>query len=333
MAQRSLLDLGEQEIIKMLAEEFGIEELEDASSLENDHPLLSTCDMMIESTDIPQNTNPLFWGHRYVTCNVSDMSAMGCQPRWMMVSLGLREDLTVASFRKMLQGMTWAANEAQLEIIGGDTNQSSEIILSGFIVGEPFTGSFSRSGATPGDGLFVTGRPGSAALGLSIIQSNADVYFECPDILEEEIQSSAPVVGAFLAPQIRLEETKKLAEMDAPTSCIDVSDGLSTDAGHLSKQSGVRIVIEESKIPFTQEARSLCSQLDLNPTDLALNGGDDFELLFTAPLEFEDQLMEEDIAQLLGTVEEGEGTFIRREDGNVERLKSRGYQHFMGKGN
>jgi thiamine-monophosphate kinase len=333
MAPDLLRDHGEQEIIKMLADEFGIEDLDDAAAVDEHPELLSSGDMMFQSTDLPSNTSPLFWGHRFIAANVSDMSGMGCRPICMMVSLGLPGEMETGRFRRLLEGMTWACSEAEIRIIGGDTNSSPEVVLSGFIVGTPYREPLLRSGARPGDGVYVTGRPGMSALGLALIQSREDLYFDTPDLLEEDVNGSAEALGAFLAPDIRTEEAQYLSETGEVSSCIDVSDGISTDAGHISQMSGVGIVIDQGKLPISPLARGLCETLNLDPVDLALNGGDDFELLFTAPMNLEDQLLEDKIAVRIGEVERGHGTRIRRPDGNVETLKSGGYQHLSGEAN
>jgi len=323
-------DWGEREIIKMLADAFGIPELDDAAPLDSDATIFLSGDMMLQSTDLPSNTNPLFWGHRFIASNVSDMAAMGCKPISMLVSLGLPGRMKVQDLRKMVEGMQWACRESGLGIIGGDTNASSELVLSGFIAGKPFGRPFRRSGARAGDVLFVTGNPGSAALGLAVIKSRPETYFECPDIVEEDLGGSAVAVGSFLAPEMRIREAHDLSEMDVVTSCIDISDGISTDAGHIAESSGVKIVIEESELPFPKECRGLARHLKLDPTGLALNGGDDYELLFTAPSEAEAFIAKSKLATRIGSVSEGHGVAIRRPGGRVENLKSSGYQHLAG---
>jgi len=331
MGRDRLGGLTEPEIVKIIAGHFGLEQLDDAAPVTVSRGVFVSSDMMLQSTDLPTNTHPVFWGHRFVASNVSDMLAMGCKPADMMVSLGLPEDMKVLHFRKLLEGMSWAMREAGLKIIGGDTNRASELILSGFVTGVPFNEPFKRSGANPGDFLFITGSPGLAALGLAIIGSKEEKYFDSPDLLEEDLKGSARAIGAFLAPEIRITEAEDLSNMGVVTSCIDVSDGISTDAGHISEASDVRVIIEEERLPMTPEARGLCKLLKLNPLNLALDGGDDYELLFTAPPEAKRDIEEAEIATLIGEVAEGKGVFIRRRNGKVESLKSSGYQHFHGR--
>jgi len=321
---------GEWEIIKMLAEAFDIRELDDAAPLDSDGQIFLSSDMMLQSTDLPPNTNPLFWGHRFVASNVSDMAAMGCKPISMLISLGLPEGMKTQDFRRMVEGIQWAVRESGLRVIGGDTNASPELVLSGFTVGKPFGRPFKRSGARPGDALFVTGNPGSAALGLAVIKSRPETYFECPDILEEHLGGSAVAVGSFLAPEMRIREARDLSDMDVVTSCIDISDGISTDAGHIAESSGVQITIDEPKLPFPKEIGGLARLLKLDPTDLALNGGDDYELLFTAPSEAESPIAKSKLATRIGSVSQGRGVALRGRGGGVENLKSSGYQHLSG---
>ncbi len=315
----------------MLAGAFGIEELDDAAPMEDEERIFLSSDMMIQSTDLPSNTNPLFWGHRFIASNVSDISAMGCKPTHMLVSLGLPRDMPIRDFRKILEGMQWGCREADVRIIGGDTNSSAEIILSGFVAGTPFGRAFRRWGARPGDGVFVTGTPGLAALGLAIIQCNRKTDFESPDVLEESMPGSAAAVAAFLVPQMRVHESQELSGLGVVTSCIDVSDGLSTDAGHIAESSGVQLILDETRLPFGPEARGIAKHLSLDPLDLAFNGGDDYELLFTASPGAEEAIEKKKIATRIGEVAQGQGVFVRRGDGRLEILKSSGYQHFGGR--
>ncbi len=329
MAGRLISDLGEEEIIKMLTRAFHIQRPDDAASLESPGgKLFLSCDTMIQSTDLPQNINPLFWGHRFVASNVSDILSMGCRPLGMLISFGLPHDLPLTTLRSLVQGINWACREAGIKVLGGDTNEAREVILSGFIAGVPLSQPFSRSGAGPGDILFVTGNPGSAALGLALIKKHKDIYFESPDILEDRIEGSSVPIGAFLAPEIRIREMEKLSETGSVTSCIDISDGVSTDAWHIAESSKVSITIEEEMLPIPARSRDIARKLGLDAVELALGGGDDYELMFTAPPEAKDTILDNRLGKSIGTVEEGLGVRLRRGDGSLESLKSTGYQHF-----
>jgi thiamine-monophosphate kinase len=331
MARGTLDKLGEAEIIKMLAGAFSIEEPDDAAQVKGE-VIFASSDLMLQSTDLPENVHPIFWGFRFIAANVSDISAMGCRPGSLMVSLGLPGKMKVLDFKDLLEGMKWACREAGISVIGGDTNASPEVILSGFITGRPHDLPFTRGGARPGDGVYVTGNPGAAALGLAIIQKHEDEYFDSPDLLEEKIEGSSRPIGAFLVPEMRLEESEDLSGMGAVTSCIDISDGISTDADHIAQSSGVGITIEEDLLPFSPEMRGIADMMKLDPTRLALGGGDDFELLFTAPPEISGEIRESEIGLLIGEVHDGSGVKIKRPGGKVESLKSTGYQHFGGRG-
>ena len=331
MASRRLSDMGELEIIRMLAKVFRIEQLDDAAWMEVDEGgVYVSCDAMLQSTDLPANVNPLFWGHRFVAANVSDILSMGCRPIAMLVSMGLPRDLEVKSLDAILQGIKWACREAGIKVLGGDTNEAPEVILSGFVAGLPISRPLARSGARPGDLVFVTGNPGSAALGLALIKKYKKVYFECPDIIEEKIKGSSVAVGSFLAPEIRMHETEALSRLGCVSACIDISDGISTDAWHMAEASRVMITLEEDRLPIPTDNKAIASKLRLDPVRLALDGGDDYELMFTAPPDAEEEIVSKKIATVIGTVGSGLGVRIRRSDGSLETLKSRGYQHFGG---
>jgi thiamine-monophosphate kinase len=332
MAGDLLGRLGEAEIIKMLADAFGIGDLDDASPADEDCGIYLSSDMMFQSTDLPTNTHPMFWGFRFVAANASDMSAMGCRPVSMMLSLGLPPEMKVNDFRDLLEGIKWACREGGFGVVGGDTNRAPEVVLSGFITGIPYKRPLRRSGARVGDGIYVTGNPGSAALGLAIIESRPDEYFDSPDVLEEKLEGSAAPIGDFLVPEMRVEEAKEIACGELATACIDISDGIATDANHVALRSGVGMLIDTERLPFSPLSRGIAKAMKLDPSRLALEGGDDYELLFTAPVEARERLAEAEIATLVGEVVEGQGVSLRHPSGEVESLKSHGYQHFPGKG-
>ncbi len=332
MAGDLLGRIGEAEIIKMLADAFGIGDLDDASPLDEGCGVYLSSDMMFQSTDLPTNTHPMFWGFRFVAANASDISAMGCRPVSMMLSLGLPPEMKLNDFKDLLEGIKWACREGRLQVVGGDTNRAPEVVLSGFTTGIPYRKPLLRSGARAGDAVYVTGNPGSAALGLAMIKSRPDEYFDSPDVLEEELEGSAEPVGDFLVPEMRVEEARQIACEELATACIDVSDGLATDADHIAMRSGVGVIIDSASLPFPTQSRGIAKLMELDPVRLALEGGDDYELLFTTPREAGEKLADAEIATLIGEVVEGQGVSLRRPSGEVERLKSRGYQHFSGKG-
>jgi thiamine-monophosphate kinase len=332
MAGDLLGRLGEAEIIKMLADAFEIGDLDDASPVDEDCGIYLSSDMMFQSTDLPTNTHPMFWGFRFVAANASDMSAMGCRPVSMMLSLGLPPEMKVNDFRDLLEGVKWGCREGGFAVIGGDTNQAAEVVLSGFITGIPYNKPLKRSGARIGDGIYVTGNPGSAALGLAIIESRPDEYFDSPDVLEEELEGSAEPIGDFLVPEMRTEEAKEIACGGLANACIDISDGLATDANHIALRSGIAMIIDSERLPFPPESGGIARAMKLDPVHLAMEGGDDYELLFTAPAEARKRLADAEIATLVGEVVAGQGVCLRHPSGEVERLKSYGYQHFSGKG-
>ena len=151
-------------------------------------------------------------------------------------------------------------------------------------------------------------------------------------VAQEKTEGSSRPIGAFLVPEMRLKEAEDLAQMGAVTSCIDISDGISTDAGHIASSSGVGILVQEDLLPFPPEMRGIANKMKLDPTNLALNGGDDFELLFTSPPEFTEQIRESEIGLIIGEVVNEPGVHLKDVKGKVERLNSSGYQHFTGRG-
>src|ERR1041385_3846260 len=237
-----------------------------------------TADLLVEDIDFRRTTTPPFLlGHKALAVSLSDIAAMGARPLWSLVSIGVPEDVWQTEFvNHFYDGLLELANHYGVQLIGGDTARTKEsIVIDSVVVGEGATGkAVMRSGATPGDQTFVTGSLGAAAAWLRLIELGAS-------LADEDSQKLDHVLIRQLRPEPRVGWGIVLGEERLATSMIDLSDGLSSDLNHLCEASGVGALIDSSLLPIHNRVVELCGRRALDPLQLALHGGEDFELLFT----------------------------------------------------
>jgi thiamine-monophosphate kinase len=211
-------------------------------------------------------------GYKALARAASDIAAMGARARYFFLTVGLPDACTGAWLDDLLDGMARAARRFGMILAGGDTTKCPLVVASVTVMGEVGRGkAILRSGARPGDLLCVSGRLGEAELGLRLIQRKMHKHKTWTRLLKKHFY-----------PQPRLALGEWLAANRGATSMIDISDGLSTDLGHICKASGVGAVVWAPKIPMVR-IPSESRRVGLDPLDLALHGGEDYELLFTVP--------------------------------------------------
>jgi thiamine-monophosphate kinase len=253
------------------------------------HTLIST-DLLIEDVDFSrETTRPELLGHKSLAVSLSDIAAMGGRPRWALLSIGVPNDVWESGFLdQFYEGFFRLAERYGVKLIGGDISRTPEkIVIDAIVVGECHAGQeVSRSGATPGDQIFVTGFLGDAAAGLRLIERGARLH--SPARLEpvsEKNEGARHPVDHLLLRQLRPEPRVGwgllLGEKQLASAMIDISDGLSSDLNHLCDESRVGALIDASSIPIDPLVTELCGRRALDPLLLALHGGEDFELLFT----------------------------------------------------
>jgi thiamine-monophosphate kinase len=238
-----------------------------------------TTDLLIEDVDFRRTTIPPYLlGHKALAVSLSDIAAMGARPRWSLISIGVPNDVWQTDFAdRLYSGLFELANRYDVQLIGGDTSRTEEkIVIDSIVLGECAAGhAIKRSGAQPGDQIFVTGSLGAAAAGLRLVERGAHIDSQKLDHLLLRQLRPEPRVGWGI-----VAGDEKLA-----TSMIDISDGLSSDLHHLCAASGVGALIESSLLPIDHQVVELCGRRALDPLQLALHGGEDFELLFTVSAE------------------------------------------------
>jgi thiamine-monophosphate kinase len=232
-----------------------------------------TCDWFLEGSHFLRDKHPPdAVGWKCLVRAVSDIAAMGGVPRCFLLSLALPATHTGLWLDQFLDGLQRASKRFRCALAGGDTTRRKDILINVTVVGEVRTGRpILRSGARLGDVLFVSGRLGEAELGLRLIRNS-----------KHRPNSRDPVLKKHLYPEPRLALGRWLAEKRLPSAMMDLSDGLSTDLPRLCAASGVGARIEAAKIPAVRLPNS-ARRRDRDPLDLALHGGDDYELLFTVP--------------------------------------------------
>jgi thiamine-monophosphate kinase len=260
-------------------------------------------DLLVEDIDFRRDTTrPELLGHKALAVSLSDIAAMGARPRWALLSLGVPQDVWYSEFvDSFYDGFFKLAARYGVTLIGGDVSQTPDkIVIDSIVIGEcPSQQAVFRTGAGPGDQIFVTGFLGDAAAGLRLIERGARLPAPATKTPPASFESSGaeasrnsandagerhPIDHLLLrqlSPEPRVGWGLSLGENQLATAMIDVSDGLSSDLNHLCAESEVGALIDAANIPIDQLVTELCGRRALDPLMLALHGGEDFELLFT----------------------------------------------------
>lgn len=255
--------------------------------------LVVSADLLVEDIDFRHSSSsPKLLGHKALAVSLSDIAAMGARPRWAMLSLGMQYAVWDSGFADAFyDGFFQLADRYDVKLIGGDVSRTPErTVIDSIVIGECQPGrAIFRSGAQPGDQIFVTGFLGDAAAGLRLIERGARLHVETPEEpLDlsggEQTHESHPVDHLLLRqlqPEPRVGWGLLLGDNQLATSMLDISDGLSSDLNHLCTESKVGALIDAALIPIDPLVKDLCGRRALDPLMLALHGGEDFELLFT----------------------------------------------------
>ncbi|AWL10244.1 Thiamine-phosphate kinase [Aquirufa nivalisilvae] len=284
--------LGEFGLIQRLSEGFvshqpwtilGIGD--DAAGLEaNGFKVVSTTELLIEGVHFDLSYTPLkHLGFKVVSIALSDIAAMNAIPAQLSVGLGLSNRFSVEAVEELYEGIKLACEEYKIDLVGGDTTSSPQgLIISvnalGLVAEDQLV---KRSGAKPNDVICVTGDLGGALMGLQSLEREKQVYLANPD-MQPELNEKNYVVMRQLKPMARFDIIHDLKELGViPSSMIDCSDGLASEIIHLCNASGTGARIFEKNIPIDDETYLVATEFSLSPLTAALNGGEDYELVFT----------------------------------------------------
>jgi thiamine-monophosphate kinase len=278
-------------------------------------------DMLVDKTDIPSGMSLRQAARKAVIMNVSDFAAKGVEPTAVLVSLGLPRDLTRKDIEQIGDGLNEGAREYGAYVIGGDTGESSDLVISVSLFGLARKSALMlRSGARPGDVVAVTGSFGRTAAGLRILLHD----------LRARANVRSKLVGSVLMPKARLKEGLALGRTKAVTASIDSSDGLAWSLHEIARSSSVGFLIDT--VPESKEVEEFAKMNELDPIELTFYGGEEYELVVTLkPRSFGKarKAAEQVGGELLpiGRVTTGEGVLLRI-GGKRRFVEPRGYEHF-----
>lgn len=295
--------------------------------------LLATTDMLIEGVHFDLSyTDFHSLGWKSAAVNISDVAAMGGVPRFALTSLAIPPDASVEGIAEFYRGFKALSKKYDVELVGGDTCSSRKgFIVSVTVLGEVEKSmTVTRSGARTGDRIFVTGTLGDSAAGLELLKKRAQ---GAKSSIRNAKSAIAKLVKKHLKPVPRVEWGRKLALSGIASAMIDVSDGLSSDLGHICDQSGVGAEIHGDSIPLSNAIRSARDFLRRPLIDYALSGGEDYELLFTAPPDKLKKLLSLGIkVSEIGRITQVRHMHLANRTGGKTLLKMSGFDHFSGSG-
>lgn len=304
---------------------------DDVAVLEQDEGsyLLATCDIQVEGVHfLRPGITPFQLGRKVAAINLSDIAAMGGEPLHFLVSLVLPPDTEVAWVDALYDGLREEASRYGADIVGGNMSKTSgPLVVDLFLLGQvPREHLLLRSGARPGDEVWVTGFLGNSAAGLALLLQ--------PDLSVEDAVRE-PLLAAHLTPTPRVREGQVIARSGRATAMIDLSDGLSSDIGHICEESHVGVRLWAQRLPISPEARRVAALAGKSAREWALGGGEDYELCFTAPPGAGAALASA-VQEATGVpvtcvgevLPEGAGRWLRLEDGREVPLAGAGWDHF-----
>ncbi len=294
--------------------------------------VLST-DMLLEGIHFDLSYFPLqHLGYKAIAVNVSDIAAMNAQPRQVTINLGLSNRFSVEAVEALYDGMKAAARDYQVDIVGGDTTASGAgLVISVSILGEVAPGQLvKRSTAAKDDIICITGDLGGAYAGLQVLAREKQEFMANPD-MQPKLDKYNYVVGRQLKPRARMDIIHELASMGlVPTAMIDVSDGLVSDLFHICEQSGVGASLYEDKLPIAEQTYSTAAEFSIDPNTCALNGGEDYELLFTIKQDDFEKIKNHEDIHTIGYIHEAEkGKVLVTRSQQVVPLQAQGWNHFQ----
>ena len=297
-----------------------------------DREVLVTTDLLLEGIHFDLTYVPLrHLGYKAVMVNLSDICAMNGTPRQVTVSLGLSRKFSVEAVEELYNGMRLACERSGVDIVGGDTVSSlTGLTISITAIGEARRDDIVyRSSAHPTDLICVSGNLGAAYMGLQLLEREKSVL-RATDGVQPAFEGKEYILERQLKPEARLDIVRALRDAGIrPTAMMDISDGLSSELLHICHQSGCGCRIYEEHIPIDYETAVMAEELDMNVTTCALNGGEDYELLFTVSLADYEKVDSLDDVRLIGHITAPElGTLLVTRDGAEITLRAQGFTAF-----
>jgi thiamine-monophosphate kinase len=295
-----------------------------------DKYILVTTDILFEGIHFDLSYTPLrHLGYKAVAVNVSDIAAMNGIAKQITVTIGLSNRISVEAIDELYEGIKFACDNYNVDLIGGDTSASA----SGFVISITATGFVDkykiayRNGAKPNDILCVTGDLGAAYFGLQTLEREKQVYLANPN-MQPELTEKEYIVGKLLRPEARTDIIHELNELGVvPSSMIDISDGLASELLHICTQSGVGAMVFEDKLPIEDFTMLAATEFNVSPITAALNGGEDYQLLFTVKQSDFDKIKNMSDVLPIGYTTEDKAVLLALNSGGTAAIKAQGWNH------
>ena len=291
-------------------------------------------DLLLEGIHFDLSYTPLkHLGYKAVVVNLSDIYAMGATPTHITVNIGISNRFSVEALEEFYDGIYAACEKYNIDLVGGDTSSSLKgFVISITAIGEVTPDKFvTRSGAQENDLICVSGDLGGAYLGLLLLEREKKIYLQHPGV-QPDLQNQAYLVGRLLKPEPRADIVQWLDENQVkPTAMIDISDGLSSEMLHICKSSNVGCVLYEEKLPISDEVKNMGMQFNLPSATCALNGGEDYELLFTVNQSEYEKIVKNPNISIIGYItSKDKGNVLISPSGNKNNLVAQGWNSFNG---
>ena len=305
---------------------------DDAAVISSKKNILVSSDMLVEGIHFDMSFTPLkHLGYKSVIVNISDIYAMNAIPTQITVNLGISSKYTIEAIDELYNGILLACKKYKVDIIGGDiTSCISGLTISITAIGEGNENEIvRRSGAKENDLLVTTGDLGGAYMGLNVLQREKEVWKNNPN-MQPELDDFNYILERQLKPEARKDIIESFKEVKIkPTSMIDISDGLASEIFHICKSSNVGCRVYEDKIPIDSETYKTSMDFNINPTISALNGGEDYELLFTINQKDYDKIKNDPKITVIGHItKKDQGINLVGNGNTLTPLKAQGWNHF-----
>jgi thiamine-monophosphate kinase len=339
--RHEISQLGEFGLINRVKREFSLTNStsllgigDDAAVIDTgtDEKILISTDMLVEGIHFDLSYTPIqHLGYKAVAVNVSDIAAMNGKAEQITVGIALSNRFSLEAVDALYQGIRSACENYKVDLVGGDTTAShSGLIISITVIGRAHKDKIAyRNGAKANDIVCATGDLGGAFMGLQVLTREKEVFLANPE-MQPDIEKYEFLVGRQLKPDARMDIIFDLHEAGVvPTSMIDISDGLASEILHLAESSNVGFRIYEENLPIDHQTYETAVEFNLDPVTCALNGGEDYELLFTISKEDQEKLKKHPDIHMIGYVHErkGENVMITKQN-NIIPLKAQGWDHF-----
>ncbi len=333
-------DLGEFGLIDFLTKNIEVQNAETILGVGDDGAVMDyfgkqtvvSTDLLVEGVHFDLSYAPLkHLGYKAMVVNISDIYAMNAEPQQVTVSVAISNRFSVEAMQELYEGIYLAAKIYGVDVVGGDTTSStSGLVISITALGSVAPDKFvQRSTAKKGDLLCVSGDLGAAYMGLQLLEREKKIFLENPKIQPDLGKRTYPL-ERFLKPEARKDIIRFLSEKEVtPTAMMDVSDGISSDVRHICKQSELGVTIYEDKLPVDEETKRVALDFNIGYTICALQGGEDYELLFTIDQEDYDKItLSEQISVIGHMTDVSEGLQLITTGGNQHELQSLGWDSF-----